>query len=389
MDLHGTGLAEIGAPAWDRFAHWPRGAARLALAVLVLFLLLAAFAPGYAPPPPPPPQIALAPPSGHGPVQHVEDNDMLLYRLINRRIAAGENYYSAATTEQRAHGYPVAPGFTVRLPTLAFAAVLLGDWGMIALSLVVFAAMIVLLHRRLAREPGGAERAPLALGLVMTGIGSGLNYRFNVLHEIWVAELLVISLALYRPARGPTPARWGWAWAVGALALAVRELVLPYVLLLACIAIHRRSRREAAAWLGLVAAFAVAMVVHLHLAAEWIRPGDPVSNSWLAVKGMAGLLYKVNHSTFLTLLPLWLSGPLVVLALFGWAGWDAPLGHMGFLVAGGYALGFMLFGRDNNFYWGLLIAPLLFMGAAFMPFALRSLWRSAAPFAPPVRIAHA
>ena len=48
-------------------------AARLALVVLVLVLAMSAFAPGYAPPPPPPPQIVVAPSTGHGPAQHVEE----------------------------------------------------------------------------------------------------------------------------------------------------------------------------------------------------------------------------------------------------------------------------------------------------------------------------
>lgn len=391
MDRNDAGLVEVGPRLchrpWDRFAHWPRSAARLALATLALLIVLAAFAPGYAPPPPAPPQIEVAAPAGHGKVERVEDNDMLLYRLVNRRIRAGENYYSAAITEQRAHGYPVSPGFTVRLPTLAFAALVLGDRGMIALQVVLFAAMMVAMFRRLQQEPGGADRAPMAVGLLMAGIGSGLAAQFNVLHEIWAVQLLALSLALYRPAGAPS--RWLAAWMVAALALAVRELVLPYVLLMGWLALRGRHWREAAAWLGLAAAFGLALAVHLQLAETWIRPGDPVSNSWLAVRGMAGLLYKIDNSTFLNLLPLWLAGPLVVLALFGWAGWDTRLGRTGFLVAGGYALGFMLFGRDNNFYWGLLLAPLLFMGAAFAPGALRSLWRSAALVPPQVRTAHA
>ena len=92
---------------------------------------------------------------------------------------------------------------------------------------------------------------------------------------------------------------------------------------------------------------------------------------------MAGLLHKVNQSTFLVRFPIWLSGPLVVLALFGWAGWRTPLGAAGFVLVLGYACAFMIVGRDNNFYWGLVITPLLFMGAAFLPVALPSLWRAA------------
>jgi hypothetical protein len=139
---------------------------------------------------------------------------------------------------------------------------------------------------------------------------------------------------------------------------------------------HRRWR-EGAAWLALIGLFLALLMVHLGLAEAQVRPGDPVSPSWLAIKGLAGLLYKVNNSTPLGLLPVWLAGPLVILALFGWSGWRTETGTFGMWLTFGYAFAFMIAGRDNNFYWGIMITPLLFMGAAFLPIALPSLWRAA------------
>jgi hypothetical protein len=37
----------------------------------------------------------------------------------------------------------------------------------------------------------------------------------------------------------------------------------------------------------------------------------------------------------------------------------------------------MIAGRDNNFYWALVVVPVWFVGLAFLPTALRSLWRRA------------
>lgn len=389
MDGHRAGLVEIAARSGDRFVAWPQRSARLALAILVLFMALAAVAPGYSPPPPPPPKIAVAERPGTAAGGQEDDNDIRLYRVINTRLRHGENYYRAATEEQRAHGYPVAPGFTVRLPSLAWLAVVLGDPGMIVLGLVLFAAMLLALHRRLTQETGGAERAPMALALVLGGIASGLDHRYNVLHEIWAAQLVTLSFALHRPSADSSRRRWGWAWLVAALALAVRELALPYVVLQAACAAWDQRRREALAWLALIALFALAMLVHLHFASEFIRPDDSASPSWLAPKGIAGLLYKVNNSTFLNLLPVWITGPAVVFALFGWAGWDTPMGRFGFLLTAGYGLAFMVFGRDNNFYWGLMITPVLFMGGAFAPRALLTLWRQAGPGSHPEQLVHA
>jgi len=119
------------------------------------------------------------------------------------------------------------------------------------------------------------------------------------------------------------------------------------------------------------------MAGHLHLADAQVRPGDPVSPSWLVMGGLNALVYKVSNSTFLSLLPVWLAGPIVVLCLFGWTAWKSPLGNVASLLVLGYGLAFMIAGRDNNFYWGVLITPVLFMGAAFVRLGLPSLWRAA------------
>lgn len=367
-----TRLGGLAAPRHDRFARWPRAAARLTLLLVVLLAGLAAVAPGYAPPPPPPPQTMVTGPTGQATSQP-DDHDLRLYRTIIARVARGENYYRVAVEEQRRNDYPVTPGFTVRLPTLALAGAAVGPLGLTILRIALFSAMLIVAWLRLGGEPGGAERRPMALALLVAGVASGLGARYDMLHEVWAAQLLALSFMLHRPARD----HWRAAWLVAAVALAVRELVLPYVGLMAALALWRGRRTEALAWAGLVLAFVGAMAVHLSLAATQVQPGDPASPSWLALKGVAGLLYKINNSTFLGQFPLWLSGPFVVLCLLGWAGWRTPAGLHGFLLSSGYALAFMVVGRDNNFYWGLLVTPILFMGAAFLPVVLPSLWRAA------------
>lgn len=373
VDRGPAALTSAFAPTFDRYGHWPRPLARAALALLLLLLALAAWAPGYSPPPPAPPKIAVVDSAGKTSVQQEDDNDLRLYRIIAERVRRGDNYYVAATEEQRANNYPVAPGLTVRLPTLAFLSAWLGPVGMVGLQVVLFGAMMLAMLRRLDGEAGAREFRPLALALLMCGIASGLNYRYNVLHEIWAAQLIALSLALHRPRQG----QWRGALVAAALALAVRELALPFVLLMGAHALWRRSWHEAAAWAGLVAVFVAAMGVHLHLANAQVRPGDPVSPPWLVLGGLNALTYKVANSTFLSLLPVWVAGPVVVLCLFGWTAWRSPLGSFAALLTLGYAVAFMIAGRDNNFYWGVLITPILFMGAAFVRMGLPSLWRAA------------
>ena len=69
----------------------------------------------------------------------------------------------------------------------------------------------------------------------------------------------------------------------------------------------------------------------------------------------------------------------VPLALLGWCAWPGGLGRRGALLLGGYALAFMMLGRADNNYWGLIFAPLLPLGLAVAPAALRDLWQAAAP----------
>jgi hypothetical protein len=393
VDCHGNqaggapaALGSGGIPSgFNRFAHWPRPLARIALAILAVLLVLAAWAPGYAPPPPAPPKITVADAKGAVHEAKEDDNDLRLYRIIIARVARGDDYYRAAVEEQRANNYPVAPGFTVRLPTLAFVSAALGPTGLIGLQVVLFGAMMLAMMRRLEDEPGTEENRLLVLALLMTGIASGLNYHYNVLHEVWAAQLLALSLALHRPQRG----RWVAALAVAAVALAVRELVLPYVLLMGAQALWRRRWAEAAGWAALVAIFVAAMAAHLHLATAQLRPGDPVSPPWLVMGGLNALVYKVANSTFLSLAPVWIAGPVVVLSLFGWTAWKSPLGDLGALLVLGYALAFMIAGRSNNFYWGVLITPVLFMGLGFVKTGLPALWRAAGLHGPAPRMAAA
>jgi len=389
MDGHAHGVDRLTggiAPAfshasWNRYALMPRPLARLVLALLAAFVILAAWAPGMSDGPkdvptvkpmahdvavPGKPAVVLADDDG-------KDNDLRLYRLIIGRIQRGDNYYQAATELQRANNYPVAPGLTVRLPTLAFAEAALGPRGTGAASILLLAAVLLAVHRRFGQEPGGDGFRLFGIALLFVGLASAVRPQYAVLHELWAGELMVLSLALHQPAKG----RWLGAVLAAAAALAIRETALPFALLMLAWALWHRRWREGVAWGGLIALFAVALAIHVHLAEAQIRPGDPVSPPWLVFGGLQGFLYKVIHSSSLNMLPNWLAGPVAILAIFGWTGWNSPLGNFASLLTLGYGLAFMIAGRDNNFYWGVMIVPVLLMGLAMMPFAARSLWQNA------------
>ncbi|WP_370031764.1 hypothetical protein [Qipengyuania mesophila] len=299
------------------------------------------------------------------------DDDLAFYDRVIARIAGGENYYEFIVEEQRASDYPVRPGIAVRLPTLAYLHAWLGEPGMLVLAVLLLGACVWAWWKRLGEERGGPPRQRIGAALMLMGGSLGLNRYYFVLHELWAGMLLALAFALHRPGR------WGWSLAVAALALAIREHALPFVLLMGAMAAWRRDWREAAAWAALVLAFLAVMAWHLSLVAPHVLPSDPASPDWLVLRGLSGWLGNVVLSSNLRFLPHAIAGPLVLLMVLGWAGWKSPAGATGTLLYLGYGLAFMLAGRANNFYWGAVVAPAMFVGIAFVPMALASLVRSA------------
>jgi hypothetical protein len=95
------------------------------------------------------------------------------------------------------------------------------------------------------------------------------------------------------------------------------------------------------------------------------------------MRGLTGWLSNVVLSSNVRSLPHWLAGPLVMLAIFGWASWRSAAGAFATLLYLGYGLAFMIAGRGDNYYWGFMVAPAMFIGLAFVPMGLKSLWRVA------------
>ena len=183
-----------------------------------------------------------------------------------------------------------------------------------------------------------------------------------------IGNVLALAFGLHRPGR-----RWAAALAVAALALAIREHALPFVLLMGAMALWRRDWREGAAWGALALAFVGGLAVHLHFVAQQVLPSDAEGPDWLVLRGLSGWLSSVILSSNLRLLPHFVAGPLMVLMLLGWAGWKSAAGAFATLLQLGYGLAFMLAGRPDNYYWGAMVAPTLAMGLAWAPMALRGL----------------
>lgn len=373
----------------DRFAHWPRLRARLALFATVLIVIASALVPiragtqekpvvGFV--------QAIAGGEASEAAARPRDDDLALYDRVIARIGQGEDYYQVAAEEHRRGDYPLRPGVAVRLPTLAHINMALGDPGKgademvpgeVAAALALMLAVVWAWWRRLGEEPGGMRFRLIGTTLMFMGASLGMNRYYFVLHELWAGMLLALAFGLHRPGR-----KWGAALAVAALALAIREHALPFVLLMAAMALWRRDWKEGAAWSALAAVFFAALAWHLQLVEAQVLPSDREGPDWLVLRGLSGWLSNVVLSSNLRFLPHFVAGPLVALMVLGWAGWKSPAGAFATLLYLGYGLAFMVAGRPDNFYWGAVIAPAMFIGLAFAPRAVTSLWRSAKLFAP-------
>ena len=369
----------VAAPAYDRFATWRRGPA-LALLLAVLGLLLAsALVPltvGRG-------EVAVPPRIGAARTAAVaerpRDADLALYDRAIYRIRGGENYYAFIVSEHRRADYPVRPGVAVRLPTLAYLDAAMGVDGdrpapvAMAAAVALMLGVIAAWWGRLGELSVDPSVRRMGTALVFFGASLGLNRYYYVLHELWAGMLVALALGLHRPEKG----RWLGAVLAAGLALAIREHVVPFVLLMGAMAAWRGAWREAAVWGLLVVLFGAGLAWHLHLIAAQTLPSDPVGPSWLALRGLGGFLSNTVLSSNLRFLPHAVAGPLTVLMLLGWAGWRSSAGVTGLLFFLGYAVLFGIAGRNDNFYWGAVITPAMALGLAFVPMAGASLVRAA------------
>jgi len=359
------------APEWDRFATWRPGPARIALITLLFFLVLSAIAPV---------QAGKQKIETRGFVENIaemadtereRDGDLALYDIVTKRIRNGEHYYDFIAEEQRAARYPMRPAIAVRLPTLAYINAALGRNGQVASAVLLLIAVMAVWWRRLGEEPGAASRRVMAFSLLFLGTSLGVNRYYFALHELWAGMLLALSFGLHRPGK------WGASLAVAALAVAIRELALPFILLMGAMAFWRRDWKEGAAWSVLALVFLVALAIHLSIISQYVRPDDATGQGWLALRGLSGWTSNVALASNLRFLPHWLAGPAVILMTFGWTAWKSPAGLFGTFLYLGYGITFAIAGRGDNFYWGAVIAPAMFMGLAFVPMGLRSLIEAA------------
>ena len=325
-------------------------------AILAILLLVAASVWCLTTQPPP---IRVAKKGGY--------TDVHLYQDITREIVAGKPYHQAAAEMQRLHHYPLKPFITMRLPTLAEMAALIGWRGVQFVAYGLAFAGIFLWVIALEGGSNWVERGLVALALG-TGAAMVSNRGLMALHEYWGGLFIAIALA------GVVgwPRKWWWQVLPIACGLAIRELTLPFALLGLGFAVVERQAKPAAAWAALIAAFALFLAWHAGQVQAQLQPHDITSAGWHAAQGFSAFLKAVVYTSSLGSLPRPLALLLAMLPLAGWLALPGRAGLFSIVLVAGYVVMISAFSRPDTFYWGAIMLPWYFVGWALLP---RAAWQ--------------
>jgi hypothetical protein len=351
--------------------------APVVLALLVLAVAAAAYGLRSAP------SIASRPPTAAATF-----TDVQLHRDEVAFARHPGTYYARVMEEQRRQHYPMRPFVAVRPPALAFFLSWLpgGALGGRLVVAALAAAVAGLWTVRLV-TPLGAPGAAVAGLALATGVVAAFTPNGYLMHECWAGLLIALSLALYPGDQSRGRLLPLLASIAAALAAAlVRELALAFLGVMALMALVERRPREAIGWLGAIGLCLLALLAHALAVLRHTLPTDP-GMDWVRLGGWGFVLAADRWNAVLALKP-WLPVALIPAALIGSLAWSGPVGRRLTFTLIGYAAGFLVVGRPEDLYWGLMIAPLLplgWAGLAAAVFGLMTPLGEAAPARPAQR----
>ncbi|HVW91120.1 MAG TPA: hypothetical protein VHB74_00790 [Devosia sp.] len=302
--------------------------------------------------------------------------DMATYTLIVEAMHRGQGYYDAVAAALRQNHYGMQSVFNWRTPLLLTGAASFPSliWPQMLQGIAALVAL--LLAARLAlRELGGIAAAlvfVLGLGsLAMVAVPGSV-----LMAEVPAGVLILLSASAY----GLGWRRVGFIAAV--LALFIRELAGPYVLVCAVLAWREGRWREVTGWMAAGLAYAGYFLWHMHMVALHVAPGDPADMSgWLQWGGAGFVLQTAQFDGVFAVAPLRVTALILPAAWLGLLAWPGAAGERIGLTVSLYLALFAVAGKPFNTYWGALYTPLLVFGLAWFPFAVADLWRGVA--APP------
>jgi hypothetical protein len=297
------------------------------------------------------------------------DGDMAMYTHIVERMHGGENYYAAAHAELTAGGYGTRSVFNWRLPTLAWLESLLPSlaWASVLLGLGAIATGLT--TARFVRDTSDDTTTVLVLVALAASLFACATSAAALFTEIPTGILILGSVAAYGFRRS-----WlGFTLALAALF--VRELAAPYVLVCVYLAWRDGRRAELLAWAAGLAAFAAFFAWHWSMVQAQLTLADHAyAQGWIQFGGLPFLLAAARFNGIFMAMPLWVTAILAPLCLLGLAAWPASRRTAISVVV--YLVVFAVVGKAFNDYWGAMFTPLLMLGLAFVPAALRDLSQS-------------
>jgi hypothetical protein len=349
-----------------RFAGCDRrlAAGILVVTVLAMLLLLAA-------------GVQYQAPKGAG---SAGDGDMAMYTRIVERMHAGAGYYSATHAELSAGGYGTRSVFNWRLPTLAWLESLLPSLAWSSVILGVAAAGAIFAVSRFARLTADGATQVMTIIALAASLFACATPAAALFTEIPAGVLILASVAAYGLSR------WRVGFALALAALFVRELAAFYVLVCVYLALRANRRDELAAWAAGLIAFSAFFAWHYAMVQSMVTPGDhSYATGWIQFGGLPFLLSAMRFNGIFMAMPLWVTAVLAPLCLLGLAAW--PASRRAVAAIGVYLIAFAIIGKPFNDYWGAMFTPVMMLGLAFVPAALRDLATAPASPSPPPRAA--
>lgn len=301
-----------------------------------------------------------------------ELGDAALYARIVDRLRHGEDYYSAAHIELLSgHYYPTLSVFNWRTPLLMtlIAAAPATLWAHIVLIAITFSACamgVYLVNREGNLDVAGPLACLLIISLCTVLVPNAVFFGELVGGVLILASCCCYGLRLWLP-----------GMLLALLALFVRELAAPYVVICLGLALLQGRRGEFALGIAGLAAYAAYFLFHMHAVAAQLGPNDIAdpSGGWITFGGLHFLAGTAAFNGAFVLAPLWISAALLPVALLGLFAF--PSGNRMALTVSAYAMLFCVAGKPFNVYWGALYTPLLSFGLVWAPFALRDLLTAA------------
>lgn len=339
-----------------RFAGLPRYCAIAILVGMALAIFVLAL-------------VAMAQPD---PTPSSDGSDIDMYAGVVEHMRHGEDFYGALRAGLSAGHYGMKSVFNWRTPFFMSLVALFPT--LLGMQLVVIMAAIAgtFLACWLAWREAGRAAAGTMLLLQLISLVACLVPRGYLFSEMPAGMVILVSASAY-----------GLGWrriglANGLLALFIRELAAPYVLVCAFLAWRDRRYRELALWAVGLLAYGAYFLWHIHMVGLHQSPadhGDPTG--WMDFGGAVFVLNAAAFNGLMLAAPLWGTAILLPIAFIGLMAWPGPAGERVALTVFFYLALFAVAGKTYNSYWGALFTPIMMTGLIWFPAGVRDLWQMA------------